>query len=48
MGKEGVWKINFTQRGPRECLDLRDHPALIAQVKDILEDLMRFAHDNVS
>jgi hypothetical protein len=48
MGKEGVWKINFTQRAPRESLDLRDHPALIAKVKDILEDLMRFAHDNVS
>jgi hypothetical protein len=48
VGKEGCWKINFTQRAPRESLDLRDHPALFRQVKEVFEDLMKFQHDNVS
>jgi hypothetical protein len=46
--KEGVWKVNWAQRGLRETTDLRDHPKIFLQVKDLLEDLMRFAHDNVS
>lgn len=40
--------MNWAQRGLRETTDLRDHPKLFLLVKDLLEDLMRFAHDNVS
>lgn len=46
--KKGVWKVNWAQRGIRETTDLRDHPKLFLLVKSLLEDLMRFAHDNVS
>jgi len=46
--KKGVWKVNWTQRGLRETTDLCDHPKIFLQVKDLLEDLMRFSHDNVS
>jgi hypothetical protein len=46
--KDGVWKINFTQREPRQSVDVHKHPKLFAKVKDVLEDFMRLAHDNVS
>jgi len=48
IAKDGVWKINFTQREPRQSLDLWDHPALIRKVQDVFEDLMKLSHDNVS
>jgi hypothetical protein len=46
--REGVWKINWTQRAPRQSQDIRDHPELWERVKDMLADLLQFSHDNVS
>ena len=46
--KNGVWKVNWSQRGPQETTDLKDYPEVFQQVKDLLDDLFRFAHDNVS
>jgi len=46
--REGVWRINWTQREPRQSKDIREHPELFEQVKDMLGDLLQFAHDNVS
>jgi len=40
--------VNWTQRGLRETTNLRDHPKIFLQVKDLFEDLMKFARDNVS
>lgn len=48
IGKDGVWKINFTQREPRQSVDIREHPKLFLLVKDVFEDIMKLAHDNVS
>lgn len=46
--KKGVFKVNWMQRGLQETTDLCDHPKIFLQVKDLLEDLMRFCHDNMS
>jgi hypothetical protein len=46
--RDGVWKVNFTQRGPRESTDIRNHPELFCEIKGILEDILQFVHDNVS
>jgi hypothetical protein len=45
--REGVWRANWLQREPRESSDIRNHPELFNQLKDVLEDVLQFVHDNV-
>lgn len=40
--------MNWGQREPRESQEMRDHPALYKQIKDIMEDILMFIRENVS
>ncbi|KAF7973342.1 hypothetical protein HWV62_15499 [Athelia sp. TMB] len=45
--REGAWKVNWGQREPRESQQIRDHPSLYRQMKDIMEDILVFIKANI-